>query len=153
MNTKKEIKESEVEVRYIVMPKHCNPHNRVFGGMIISWLDMAAAMVAERHSNIPVATISMDSIKFLTPINIGQHVLIQARLNYVGITSMEIEVNAYVEDPYKQTKVVATTAFLTFVGIGTDGQASKVPQLFLTTEDQKKRFDQALARKKNRIKN
>ena len=148
----KTVAESQVEVRYIVMPSHCNPHNRVFGGMIISWLDMAAAMVAERHSNRPVATISMDRIIFLHPITIGQHVLIKARLNYVGKSSMEIEVNAIIEDPYQKFTKTATTAYLTFVGLDEEGKAHSVPQLKLVSEEEKKRFNQALKRKEKRLK-
>ncbi|MGZ3787990.1 MAG: acyl-CoA thioesterase, partial [Bacteriovorax sp.] len=66
-NESKTVRESAVETRYLVMPNHTNPQNSIFGGVVMSWIDMAAAMVAERHTNRPVVTVHVDGISFKAP--------------------------------------------------------------------------------------
>ncbi len=101
-NSPKTVSESSVLMRYLVMPNHTNPQNSIFGGVVMSWIDMAAAMVAERHSNRPVVTVHVDDISFKAPIKIGDHVLIKASLNYVGKTSMLIGVKVYASGSVKK---------------------------------------------------
>jgi len=80
--------ETAIEMREMVMPSHTNTHGTIFGGTVMSWIDIAAAMVAARHCGKPVVTAHIDDIDFIAPIKMGYHVLIQASLNYVGKSSM-----------------------------------------------------------------
>lgn len=138
--------QSEVEMREMVMPHHANPQNTIFGGVVMSWIDMAAAMVAGRHSNRPVVTAHIDSIDFKAPIKVGHHIHILASLNFVGKTSMEVGVKVLSENPLTGSIRIATTAYLTFVALDEYGNPTAVPPLKLVTEDDKRRFENAQKR-------
>ncbi|MFZ4714866.1 MAG: acyl-CoA thioesterase [Bacteriovoracaceae bacterium] len=146
-------RESLVEMREMVMPNHTNPQNTIFGGVVMSWIDIAAAMCASRHCARPVVTVHIDSITFKEPIKIGHHVHIVARVTYVGKTSMEIEVIVKSENPYTGDSRVTTTAFLTFVAVNEFGKSVLVTPMKIETMDEKKRYNdgkkRALLRKKH----
>lgn len=141
--TSKHPKDSSVETRNIVMPEHTNHYGTVFGGVIMSWIDIAAAMAAERHCGHEAVTVSIDKISFRAPINIGDHVVLKAAVNYVGKTSMEIGVQVTKENPHTGEKWVTTTAYLTFVGVGKDKKPVKISDLIPETEDEIRRFKNA----------
>jgi acyl-CoA hydrolase len=135
-----------VEARYIVMPQHANDANIAFGGTIMSWIDMVAAMVAQRHCECEVVTASTDQISFVLPIYIGEHVLLKACANYVGRTSMEVGVRVIRENPYTGVSVHATTAFLTFVGLDHNKRPVAIPQLKPETAEELRRYEHAKLR-------
>ncbi|MDO9183296.1 MAG: acyl-CoA thioesterase [Bacteriovorax sp.] len=150
--------ESAVEMRNLVMPNHTNPQNSIFGGVVMSWIDMAAAMVAERHSNRPVVTVHVDDISFKAPIKIGDHVLIKASLNFVGKTSMLVGVKVYAENPFTGITRHTTTAYLAFVALDDIGRPIQVRGVIPVSEDEIRRFAEGKARieemrKKNNKKN
>jgi acyl-CoA hydrolase len=138
--------ESAVEMREMVMPHHTNPQNTVFGGTVMSWIDIAAAMVAARHCGKPVVTAHIDDIDFIAPIKVGYHVLIQASLNYVGKTSMIVGVKVTSENPYTGDVRTTTKAYLTFVALDDLGRPIEVPGLKPETEDDIRRFENAKKR-------
>lgn len=138
--------ESAVEMREMVMPNHTNPQNTVFGGTVMSWIDIAAAMVAARHCGKPVVTAHIDDIDFIAPIKVGYHVLIQASLNYVGKTSMIVGVKVTSENPYTGEIRTTTKAYLTFVALDDLGKPIEVPGLKVETEDEIRRFENAKKR-------
>lgn len=138
--------ESCVEMREMVMPHHTNPQNTVFGGTVMSWIDIAAAMVAARHCARPVVTAHIDDIDFLAPIKVGYHVLIQASLNYVGKSSMIVGVKVTSENPYTGETRTTTKAYLTFVALDDLGRPVPVPELRPETEEEKRRFENAKIR-------
>lgn len=139
-------KESAVEMRELVMPTHTNPQNTVFGGIVMSWIDIAAAMVAARHCGRPVVTAHIDDIDFIAPIKMGYHVLIQASLNYVGKTSMIVGVKVTSENPYTGESRTTTKAYLTFVALDDLGRPVEVPGLQPETEDENRRYENAQKR-------
>ena len=100
-------KESAIETRYIVMPDHANHYGTAFGGVIMSWIDLIAVMVAQRHCEREAVTLSVDRLTFISPIQIGDHVILRASVNYTGTSSMEIGVQVIKENPYKQERVRA----------------------------------------------
>ena len=138
--------DSSVEMREMVMPNHTNPQNTVFGGTVMSWIDIAAAMVAARHCGRPVVTAHIDDIDFIAPIKMGYHVLIQASLNYVGRTSMIVGVKVTSENPYTGESRTTTKAYLTFVALDDLGRPVEVPALTTVSEDEKRRFENAKKR-------
>ncbi len=135
----KKVSDSAVEVRYLVMPNHTNPQNSIFGGVVMSWIDMAAALVAERHSNRPVVTVHVGDISFKAPIKIGDHVLIKASLNFVGKTSMLVGVKVIAENPFTEISRHTTTAYLTFVALDDIGKPIEVNKLITESADEKRR--------------
>ncbi len=139
-------RESQVEMRELVMPGHTNPQNTVFGGVVMSWIDVAAAMVAARHCGRPVVTVHIDDIDFIAPIKMGYHVHIQASLNYVGRTSMVVGVKVVSENPYTGESRTTTTAYLTFVALDDLGKPVQVPGLRPETPDEIRRYENAKER-------
>ena len=142
----KTVKSSALEMRYLVMPNDTNPQNSIFGGVVMSWIDMAAAMVAERHANRPVVTVHIDDISFKAPIKVGNHVLIMAAINYVGKTSMLVGVKVVSENPITGVTRHTTTAYLTFVALDDLGRPINVNQVTPETEDEKRRFEEGKKR-------
>ena len=111
------------------MPQHANPNGLMFGGILLAWIDMAAAMVAEKHSGMDVATIHVEAVHFSSPIRIGQHVSIEAKLTNTGNTSMRIEVQVSTEDAKSGLVAEATKAILTFVAVDQKMKPRTVPKL------------------------
>jgi acyl-CoA hydrolase len=146
----KTVKESNITMMEMVMPNHTNPQNTIFGGVIMSWVDIAAAMCATKHCNKPVVTVHVDDIDFLSSIKIGAHVHIHASVNYVGRTSMIIGVKVISENPYTGKIKQTTRAYLTFVALDEDGVPTQVPDLVPETEAEIRRFDNAKKRVENR---
>ena len=139
-------RESAIETRYIVMPDHANHYGTAFGGVIMSWIDLIAVMVAQRHCEREAVTLSVDRLTFISPIQIGDHVILRASVNYTGTSSMEIGVQVIKENPYKQERVRATTAYLTFVALDENKKPVPVPTIIPETEDEIRRFNNAKIR-------
>lgn len=138
--------ESQVEMRQLVMPGDSNPHGTIFGGTIMSWMDIAAAMVASRHCENPTVTVHISDIDFISPIKIGHHVVIKSSINYVGKTSMVIGCRVESENPYTGVSRVTTKAYLTFVAVDEFGRPIPVPELVPQTETEKRRYENAKKR-------
>ncbi len=147
--------ESAVETRYLVMPTQANPHGTAFGGAIVGWIDMTAAMAAQRHCGREVVTAGIDSLVFRQPIRIGDHVILMAAVNYVSRSSMEVGVRVIREDPYSGQQVLATTAHLTLVALDENKRPALVPPLLPQTSQEKQRCENARLRmqaRKDRLK-
>jgi acyl-CoA hydrolase len=138
--------QSAVESRYLIMPHQANPHGTVFGGVIVAWIDMVAAMAAQRHCGKEVVTAGIDSLAFKEPIRIGDHVVLRASVNYVSRTSMEVGVQVTREDPYTGENAVATTAHLTFVALDENKKPTPAPPIQPETEQEKRRYENAKLR-------
>ena len=121
--------------RYIVMPQHANPSGLMFGGVVMSWMDMAAAMVAEKRSGMDVATVSIDKITFNSPIRVGDHVTVTAELVETGNTSMKISVSVESENVKMGTKKLTTNAIFTFVAIDKLMKPCEIPKLELPLDE------------------
>lgn len=149
-NKSKSPQESEVIMRELVMPGDTNAHGTIFGGKVMSWMDIAAAMCAMRHCNLPVVTVHIDDIEFRSPINIGCQVVIKASVNYVGTSSMIIGVKVHSENPLTDVTRITTKAYLTFVALDEFGNPTKVPALNPQTADEIRRYKNAQERVKAR---
>lgn len=147
--------ESAVETRYLVMPQQANPQGTAFGGAIVSWIDMVAAMAGQRHCGCEVVTAEIDTLVFRHPVHIGDHVVLRASVNYVSRSSMEVGVQVTRENPYTSEQIVATTAHLTLVALDKDKKPTPVPPLLPQTQDEKRRYEKARLRvqaRKERLK-
>jgi uncharacterized protein (TIGR00369 family) len=143
--------ESETLVSELMMPHHVNNHGHVFGGVILSMVDRAAGVAAMRHSGRPCVTVSIDRVDFKEPIFTGELVICQARVNFVGRTSMEIGVRVEAERLLSREKRHTNTCFLTFVAIDSGHRPVPVPPLTLETEEDRKRFREGRRRREVRI--
>jgi len=142
--------ESAVETRYLLMPDQANPYGTAFGGSIVAWIDMVASMAAQKHCGKEVVTACIDSLNFEEPVYIGDHVVLKAAVNYVGNTSMEVEVEVAREDPYSGKRIIATTAHLTFVALDKNKKPTAIIPLVPQSEEEKKRYENARLRVKAR---
>ncbi len=128
------------------MPQHANDYGIAFGGTIMAWIDMVAAMVAQKHCEGEAVTVRTDQISFLAPVHIGDHLVLRASVNYVGNTSLEVGVKVMRENPYSGECVHATTAYLTFVGLDRNKRPTPAPRLKPETPDEIRRHDHARLR-------
>lgn len=152
MSGEKEVKDSYTIMTHTVLPRDANSHGRLYGGKLVDWIDQIGAIAAVRHSNSKVVTASIDSLHFLVPIKVGDIVTLHAWLNYVGRTSMEVEVHVEVENPVENRYGLACTAYLTYVAVDDEGKPREVPRLKLVTEEEKRRFEEAKKRREARLK-
>lgn len=136
----------------LVLPSHTNALDTVFGGTVMSWIDIAAAICAQRHSQKEVVTASIDELHFLAPIYKGWVVNLKASLNYVSRSSMEVGVRVQSENPKTGESFHTASAYLTFVALGSDGKPTAVPPLLIETEEQKRRHHEAELRRADRLK-
>ncbi len=147
--------QSAVETRYLVMPPQANPQGTAFGGAIVGWIDMTAAMAAQRHCGCEVVTAGIDSLVFRQPIRIGDHVILKATVNYVSRSSMEVGVQVIREDPYSGQQALATTAHLMLVALDKDKRPIPAPPLLPQTPEERRRYENARLRvqaRKERLK-
>ena len=134
----------------LVLPSHTNALDTIFGGVVMSWIDIAAAIAAQRHSQKEVVTASLVRLDFVAPVKKGWVVNLKARVNFVSRTSMEVGVRVDAENPKTGEMFHTATAYLTFVALGSDGKPSPVPKLELLSEEDKRRFQEAQDRKNKR---
>jgi acyl-CoA hydrolase len=142
---------SRVETAQVVLPGLANALGTMFGGMLMQWIDVAGAIAAARHARGPVVTASMDRLHFLEPVRLGEVVVVQAQVNFVARSSMEVGVRVFVEDPRTRMRVQTTRAYLTFVAVDPAGQPRAVPSLVLEDEDDRRRFADAERRRAVRL--
>ncbi len=136
----------------IVMPGHTNGESGVlFGGVMMQWIDVCGGVAAMRHAGGAVVTASIDRLDFLVPVRLGDVVILQAQVNYAAHTSMEIGCRVETEDPRTRKRRYTTKAYLTFVGIDKNGRPQSVPQLHTETDDDRRRYAEAEARRAERL--
>lgn len=147
----KTVSSSQVSMTQLVLPSHTNALDTIFGGTIMSWIDIAAAICAQRHSNRAVVTASMDQLSFIAPVRKGWVVNLKASVNFVSKSSMEIGVRVDAENPTTGEIFHTSSAYMTFVALGSDGRPTKVPDLILETEDDRFRNEAAKKRREYRL--
>ena len=149
---KKSPEESHAEVIVRMFPSDANPAGNVFGGEILKHIDMVAGIVAQRHSQSNAVTVSMDSVNFIKPVYVGNVLKLNARINYVHNSSMEIEVKVEAEDIVTGIRTITGTAFVTFVALEKKGKPKTVPKLMLKTDEDRKKFEEGKLRMQERLK-
>jgi acyl-CoA hydrolase len=142
---------SRVETANIVLPGLTNVHGTIFGGILLQWIDLAAAIAAARHAGAGVVTAAMDRVHFLRPVRLGALVVVQAQVNFVAHTSMEVGVRVFVEDLRTREHTQATRAYVTMVAVDGGGRPSPVPPLVLETDDDRRRHTAAQQRRAVRL--
>ncbi len=139
---------SFVETNHMVLPSHANAIQSLFGGTLVGWIDIAAAISAQRYSNRICVTASIDTLVFLSPILVGETVTIKAKVIHTGTTSMIIEVDVTSNSPFERKNRHCVTAYLSMVALDDKRKPTPVPQLKLRTKAEKKAFHFAAERRK-----
>lgn len=145
------ISETRVQLAQLMQPTDANVTGNVHGGTLMKLADTAGAIVAVRHAGGRVVTVVMDTMTFLEPVYVGDLLLLDAHMTWVGRTSMETEVLIDAEDLHTGQRRRVSTAFLVFVGIGADGQPINVPPLELQSDDEQREFAEAAERRARRL--
>jgi len=134
-----------------VLPGLTNVHGTIFGGMMMQWIDIAAGIAAARHAGGPVVTASMDRLHFLSPVRLGEVVILQAQVNFVARTSMEVGVRVLAENQTTAERRQTTRAYLTFVAVDAAGRPRPVPPLVPETAEDRRRLADAGRRRAVRL--
>ncbi len=131
----------------LITPGMANFSGNLHGGQLLKMLDEVAFACASRYSGQYVVTLSVDMVLFKRPIPVGSLVTFFANVNYVGTSSMEIGIKVVTEDIRKQVVSHTNTCYFTMVAVDDDGKPVKVEPLELVTDDDHRRYNNALRRK------
>ena len=135
----------------LVLPNDANTMNNLMGGKLMYWMDIAAAIAAQKHCNNVVVTASVDNISFANPIKVGNLLVIESKVTRSFNTSMEVYLRVYGEDLPGQHRYLSNEAYFTFVALGANGKPRTVPELIPETEEEKVMYDEALRRRQLRL--
>jgi acyl-CoA hydrolase len=135
----------------LVLPNDTNLFGNLMGGRLMYWMDIAAALSAQKHCNAPVVTASVDNISFQNPIKLGNVVHIEAKVTRAFNSSMEVHLKVWGEDLTHQYKYSSNEAYYTFVALDPNRKPRPVPSLLAETEEEKKLFEGALRRRQLRL--
>jgi acyl-CoA hydrolase len=144
-------RESQHETSELMMPQDANVLGHVFGGVILSMMDKAAAVAAFRHARSSCVTVSIDRVDFREPIHVGDLVVMKASVNFVGRTSMEVGVRVEAEELTTGRRRHTNSCYLTFVAVDRNGRPLEVPPLAPETPDECRRHEAAAARRRRRL--
>ena len=144
-------RDSEAVITELMMPHHANVLGNVFGGVVLSLVDRAAAVAAIRHSGRHCVTVSVDKVDFKEPIRIGELITAYARVNYTGRTSMEVGVKIVAENMLTGNKRHTNSCYVTLVALDEAGRPTEVPQLAPESADEKRRWQRARMRRVERV--
>lgn len=151
MNQAKTAANTFTTMSELVLPNDANTLNNLMGGKLMYWMDIAAALAAQKHCNAVVVTASVDNISFTNPIKVGNLLTIESKVTRSFNTSMEVYLRVYGEDLQAQHKYLSNEAYFTFVALGANGKPRTVPELIIETEEEKRMYDGALRRRQLRL--
>ncbi len=136
----------------IVMPMHTNgASGMLFGGVMMQWIDVCSAVAGMRLARGAVLTASVDRLDFISPVHVGEVVVLHAQVNYTARTSMEIGCRVETEDMQTATRRYVTKAYLTFVAVDEHGRPRPISPIDLVTDEDRRRNREAQARRGERL--
>ena len=135
----------------VVLPNDANPLGFILGGKVMHLIDIAGAIACHRHTRTLLVTAAVDGLQFLHPIKVGDLIILKSRVTCTFRTSLEVEVEVFSEETLTGTSRMTSRAYLTFVGIDRTGQRIPVPPLILEDEEDRRRAEEAHARRAHRL--
>lgn len=135
----------------LVLPNDTNTMNNLMGGRLLHWMDIAAAISAQKHCNRIVVTASVDNVSFQHSIKLGDVITIEARVSRAFSTSVEVRLDVWAQNIPSGTRVKSNEAYYTFVALDQNGRTIPVPELIPETVDEIALFDGALRRRQLRL--
>ncbi|MDD2955020.1 MAG: acyl-CoA thioesterase [Oscillospiraceae bacterium] len=145
----KPVSASRTEHVQIVMPGHINGEKRLFGGILMEWIDVTAAVAARRHANCNVTTAAVDNLQFKAPALRNSTVVLCAQVTHTGRTSMEVRVDTFVE-ALSGEKEMINRAYLVMVALDENGAPAPVPQLILESDEERQEWEGGCRRRELR---
>lgn len=147
----KKAKDSYTEMNELVLPNDTNTFGNLMGGRLLYWMDICSAMAAQKHSNSPVVTVSVDNVSFKRSIKLGEVVTIQAKVSRAFNSSMEVRMEIFAHNLPEGTKVKSNEAYYTFVAVDENTKPKRVVDLIPETEEEIHLYDEALQRRELRL--
>jgi acyl-CoA hydrolase len=145
--------ESFTQMTQIVMPNETNALGNLAGGVLLHWMDLAAAIAAQRHANRVVVTAAVDFVSFESPIRLNEVVILEARVTRAFSSSMEVQINVFAEAPTANgPRRQCNTAYYTFVAVDQQGSPIPVNRIEPATDEDARLFDDAGHRREMRLK-
>jgi uncharacterized protein (TIGR00369 family) len=141
---------SEISLNQLMLPEHANALGNVHGGVIMKMVDEAGAIVAMRHAQRPCVTIAIDSMTFKQPVHVGQLMVCQARVTYVGKTSIEVQILVHAENLLTREVTHTNSAYVVYVSLGPDGRPVPAPALLLETDEDQRLHAEGIERQRLR---
>ena len=132
----KRVSESQTEQVQIIMPGDTNGYGRLFGGRLVEWIDVVAAVTARRHSGREVTTVSIDNLHFKAPAYANETIVLIGRVTYVGRTSIEVRVDTYAEK-LRGERGMINRAYVVMVALDAYEKPAPVPTLLLENDEQR----------------
>jgi acyl-CoA hydrolase len=149
--TAKPVRASQVTTTQIVLPNDTNPLGNLLGGSLMHWIDIVAAIAAQRHSGMVCVTASVDELVFHYSVKLGEVVTLRASVNAAYRTSMEVGVHVTAHGIGTVPERRTNTAYLTFVAVDGQGKPQPVPAIMPETPDEQRRYEQAQERRRIRL--
>jgi acyl-CoA hydrolase len=144
-------KQSFTVMNELVLPNDTNTLNNLMGGRLLHWMDIAAAISAQKHSNRIVVTASVDNVSFKQAIKLGDVITIEALVTRAFHTSMEVRLDVWAENIPSGTRHKSNEAFYTFVALDENGKTVPIPEIVPETAEEQELFDGALRRRQLRL--
>ncbi len=145
MTKAKRVSESATEQVQILFQGTLNGYDRLFGGQLMQWIDVVAAVVARRHSGMNVTTAAVDNLQFKEAAYVNDTVVLNGFITYTGHTSMEVCVKTYVEN-LDGTRKLINKAYVVMVALDEREKPAEVPQIFIETDEQREEYEAAVKR-------
>ena len=149
--TGKTVDDSRTEHVQILTQSTLNGYKRLFGGKLMEWIDIVAAVVARRHCEKNVTTAFIDSLSFKAPAYANETIVLKGYITYTGRTSMEVCVKTYVESLGSELNLI-NTAYVIMVALDENDKPTSVPPLVLKTQEEKEEWKRAVKRRNLRKK-
>ncbi|MGY3055544.1 acyl-CoA hydrolase [Pedobacter sp. UYEF25] len=144
-------RESFTIMNELVLPNDTNTLNNLMGGRLLHWMDIAAAISAQKHCNRIVVTASVDNVSFRNPIKLGDVITIEAKVSRAFNTSMEVRLEVWAENIPTGERKKSNEAYYTFVAINQNDETLKVPEAIPESEEEQELYAGALRRRQLRL--
>ena len=142
---------SRVTLHHLMTPEHSNGFGNVHGGVIMRLVDECGAICAMRHARRACVTLAIDSMTFREPVHVGALLVCEARVSYVGRTSIETAVRVHSENPITGQTTHTNSAYVVYIALDDDGRPTIVPGLELETDEDRKLFADGVERQRHRV--
>lgn len=144
--TPKHVYQSKTDQIQILMPEHINGANRLFGGRLVEWIDVVAAVTARRHSGCNVTTVIIDHLEFKQPAFVNDTLVLTGQVTYTGRTSMEVRVDTFIERLDGEMLHI-NRAYLVMVALDENDKPTPVPPLLCDTAEERAEYEAAKLRR------
>lgn len=149
--TGRRVRDSQLSVSQIMGPNDANVYGNVHGGVIMRLVDEVGGIVATRHSHKPVVTVVIDSMTFISPVHVGDLLRLDASVNWVGHTSIEVGVKVQAENVMSGALNHTNSAYCVYVALDETGRPTPVPALILDNDEERRRWEEGATRQQIRL--